>query len=148
MILKITFGLWFVFIFAITDHESISKPIIVQGSDFITEGSFHVRSSNGCQVKNFKFLQIFTIDTSHWEEKIWITLQKLIRINKTTLYRPFHLFYWWRIPHTTLHTLSSHFIVCKILLLLVYFLQTSLKLTGGNSNWQYKKIIMKQLLLY
>ena len=28
-------------------------------------GSFHGRSSNGCQAKNFKFLQIFTIDRIH-----------------------------------------------------------------------------------
>ena len=40
----------------------------------LPKGSFHGRSSNGCQVKNFKFLQIFTIDIIQWEEKflnIW-----------------------------------------------------------------------------
>ena len=36
--------------------------------------SFHGKSSNGCSVKNFKFLQIATIDKTLWEEmilKIW-----------------------------------------------------------------------------
>ena len=36
--------------------------------------SFHGKSSNGCSVKNFKFLQIATIDETFWEEmilKIW-----------------------------------------------------------------------------
>ena len=39
-----------------------------------TVGSFHGRPSNGCQVKNFKFVEISTIDTTNWEEinlKIW-----------------------------------------------------------------------------
>ena len=42
--------------------------------------------------------------------------------------------YWRRVSPTTLYTLSSHFIIRKILLLQTYFLQTLLKLTGANSN--------------
>ena len=40
----------------------------------LPRGSFHSRSSNECQVKNFKLLQIFTIDIIQWEENflnIW-----------------------------------------------------------------------------
>ena len=29
-----------------------------------------IRSSSRCRIRNFKFLQISTIDTTHWEEKV------------------------------------------------------------------------------
>ena len=36
--------------------------------DFIPGHS--IRSSSRCRIRNFKFLQISTIDTTHWEEKV------------------------------------------------------------------------------
>ena len=70
--------------------------------------------------------------------KNWLGLRKAM------LYGPTHLFYWRCVSRATLCTLSSRCIICKILLLQAYFLQTSFKLTGANNKWQYLKAAMKQ----
>lgn len=67
-----------------------------------------------------------------------------LELKKTTLYQPIHLFYWRYVSHATLYILSSHFIICKVLLLQAYFPQVSLKLPRANSYWQYLNIAMKQ----
>ena len=61
-------------------------------------GSFHVRPSNGWQVRNFKFLQISTIDTTNWEEiiqKIWRS--KLFSIESYSIFSDFFLVFWSKI---------------------------------------------------